>query len=120
MVLSAAAFGSTPSSWRRPKSRMDDIEKKLLDLDKPTAEISRAVPFPLKKAAASKVATLVNSFYAARGESQNVNQIRITEDDTTNTVFVQAALADMEDIRKLIDHLDRSPTAAINDLHIII
>jgi type II secretory pathway component GspD/PulD (secretin) len=101
-----------------PKSRMDDIEKKLLDLDRPTAEISRAQPFPLKKASAARVASLVNTFYAARGESQNVNQIRITEDDTTNTVFVQAAPADMEDIRRLIEHLDRTPTGAINDLRI--
>ena len=101
-----------------PESRMKDIEAKLHDLDKPTSEISRAQPFPLKKASASRVATLVNSFYAARGESQNVNQIRITEDDTTNTVFVQAAPADMEDIRRLIEHLDRSPSGAINDLRI--
>ena len=101
-----------------PQSRMQDIEIKLHDLDKPTAEISRAVPFPLKKASASRVATLVNTFYQSRGESQNVNQIRITEDDTTNTVFVQAAPADMEDIRRLIEHLDRSPTGAVNDLRI--
>ena len=61
------------------------------------------------------MATIVNSFYAARGESQNVNQIRITEDDKTNTILVQAAPADMEDIARIIEHLDSTPTAAIND-----
>ncbi len=101
-----------------PESRMKDIEAQIAAFDKPSMDISRAKPFHLKNQSARNVATIVNSFYAARGESQNVNQIRITEDDNTNTILVQAAPADMEDIARLIDHLDSTPTAAVNDLRI--
>jgi type II secretory pathway component GspD/PulD (secretin) len=101
-----------------PESRMKDLEAQIALIDRPSTDASHARPFHLKNQSARNVATIVNSFYAARGESQNVNQIRITEDDNTNTILVQAAPADMEDIARLIDHLDSTPTAAINDLRI--
>ena len=40
------------------------------------------------------------------------NQIHITWDDTTNTVIVQAAPNDMDEIRSLIEHMDTATPPA--------
>ncbi len=101
-----------------PEVRMAEIKSQIQRLDHPTSDVSRAVPFGLKRASAQTVATMINNFYTTRGESQNSNQIRITYDTTSNSVIVQAAPADMEDIRRLIEHLDNTPTSAINELRI--
>src|SRR5438552_2839458 len=47
-----------------------------------------------------------------------MHQIKITYDDSTNTVFVQAAPADMDEIRGLIERIDTTVSSAVNDLRI--
>jgi type II secretion system protein D len=103
-----------------PKARVDDIIKEIRRLDIPTALKGQAAPFPLKKASAQQVATLVQNFYAQRyaNETDAMHQIRITFDVPTNTVFVQAAPADMEEIRGLIERIDSTVSSAVNDLRI--
>jgi type II secretory pathway component GspD/PulD (secretin) len=104
-----------------PRARMDDVRKRIKELDRATAAPSRAVPFPLKKATASRVASLLTSFYASRyaTETTALDQIRFTADDTINTVFVQAAPADLEEIRLLIERIDGTVSSAVNDVRII-
>src|SRR5262249_42345973 len=47
------------------------------------------------------------------------NAIRVIADTETNTVFVQAAPADLADIKALIDLLDSTQAVATNDLRVV-
>src|SRR5262249_5228306 len=59
--------------------------------------------------------------YADRyNEAHAANQIRITYDDNSNTVFVQAAPGDMAEIRNLIDLIDNTVSSAVSDVRVII
>ena len=70
------------------------------------------------KASATQVAQLLTTFYATRypPETQNQNLIRITSDAPTNTVFVQASPADLDEIRHLIQLVDTTESKAVNEL----
>jgi general secretion pathway protein D len=104
-----------------PKSRVDNIMKEIARLDIPLADDGRAVAFPLKRASAARVALLVTNFYSDRfpNEAHAQHQIRVTYDDGTNTVFVQAAPADLVEIRSLIEHIDTTFSNAVNDLRVV-
>jgi type II secretory pathway component GspD/PulD (secretin) len=104
-----------------PKARVDDIIKEIKRLDRKTTPQGHPLPFPLKKATASRVAALLTNFYAQRypNETAALHGIRITEDDSINTVFVQAAPADLEEIRELIERIDNTVSNAVNDVRII-
>jgi general secretion pathway protein D len=104
-----------------PKIRVPDILDEIKRLDRASSSQGRATPFSLKKASASRVATLLINWYNQRypNEPATQNQIRITYDDSTNTVFVQAAPADLEEIRQLIDRIDNTVSNAVNDLRIV-
>jgi type II secretion system protein D len=104
-----------------PTSRMADVIKEIDKLDQPIPAEGRLRPFGLKKASASRVATLVNNFWNTRYTPETAAQhlIKITYDDDTNTVYVQAAPADMEEIASLIEHLDVDFSPAVNEMRII-
>lgn len=104
-----------------PKARADDIIREIERLDQPTLAEARPIAFPLKRAAASRVAQLVTSFWTDRypNETRAQNQVRVTFDEPSNTVFVQAGPADLLEIRELIDRIDNSVSSAINDLKIV-
>jgi type II secretion system protein D len=104
-----------------PRARMEDIEKEIKKFDQPSTPQGQAKPFPLKKASAPRVATLLNNWYAQRypGETAQLHQIRITSEDSSNTVFVQAGPSDMNEIADLIQWVDNTWSAAINDLRVI-
>jgi type II secretion system protein D len=103
-----------------PVARMKDIVQEIKRLDIPTALKGQATPFSLKKASAARVASLVQNFYAQRypDETDAMHQIRVTYDDSTNTIFVQAAPADMDEIRGLVERIDSTVSSAVNDLRI--
>src|SRR5262249_10919009 len=102
------------------KARMDDIKKQIQILDQPVSDPHHARPFPLKRASASRVANSLNTFYATRYPApDNINQIRITWDDRTNTTFVQASPADMKEIERLIDHIDNTAPRPENEIRVI-
>jgi general secretion pathway protein D len=105
-----------------PAARFDEILAQIKRLDVPNAKAALAVPFPLKKASAARVEQLVTNFYAIRypGEAAQQHQVRLSHDDSTNTVFVQAAPADMVEIRELIEHLDHSDSRSSNDVRIVL
>jgi type II secretory pathway component GspD/PulD (secretin) len=104
-----------------PQARVADVVKEIKRLDKPIAPAARAVPFPLKKASSARVAQLVTDFYAQRypNEAAGQHQIRVTHEDSTNTVFVQAGPADLEEIRDLIARIDTTVSSAVNDVRIV-
>src|SRR5262249_25603579 len=86
-------------------SRMQDIQSEIRWLDQNYAGDARAVAFPLKNQSASRVANLVQQFYSTRFPQEGLaqNQIRITFDENSNTVYVQAAVADLQEIGNLIE-----------------
>ena len=73
------------------------------------------------RASAVIVAQQIQQFYATRypGEPQTLNMIRITSDPNNNTVYVQAAPADMTTIAEMIDAFDQAANSAVSDLLII-
>lgn len=103
------------------RARTADILREIQRLDIPVAPEAKATAFPLKRAAAARVASLIISFYADRfpNETRAQHQIRVTYDDSSNTVFVQAAPADLAEIRALIERIDSTVSSAVNDLRIL-
>jgi len=79
-----------------------------------------ATPFKLRHRSASKTAQTLQNFWAQRwtGESANQHQVRFTWDDSSNTIYVQAAPADMKEISELILNMDTSESASVNDVRI--
>src|SRR5262245_52911162 len=95
-----------------PKSRVEEVKEKIRQLDRPTPTQGQLTPFPLKKASARTVSLLVQNFYNQRStpETALTNQIRVTYDESTNTIFVQAGPADLKEISDLIYRIDNTVT----------
>jgi len=104
-----------------PRARMDDIIKEIKRLDRPVSPEGQAQTFSLKRASSARVALLLQQFYAQRYPTETAaqNQIRITSDDSNNSVLVQAAPADLAEIRGLIERIDSTVSNAVNELRII-
>ncbi len=118
-----------------PKARLPDVLREIEKLDKDTSPQARAMAFPLKQAVAVRVAAQLSAFYTTRYPTESTqgvggaggqaqvgspfNQIRIWADDHTNTVFVQAAPADLAEIRELIARIDSTIPSSVNELRII-
>jgi general secretion pathway protein D len=104
-----------------PRARVEDIITDVKKLDHPNTPAGQTVAFPLRKVAAQRVADLIRGFYESRypGLSSANNQVRVTSEPSTNTVFVQAAPAEMEEIRNLIAAVDNTVSKAVNDLRIV-
>jgi type II secretion system protein D len=100
-----------------PAARVKDVKEEIQKLDTPPLEQMRLVPIQLKRASAATVQQQVQTFWNTR-YPQGQNQIRLTSDPNTNTVFVQAAPADMEAIRELIERIDTTISLATNELRI--
>jgi general secretion pathway protein D len=101
-----------------PRSRLKDVVNYIKMLDTGVAPQSRIESIPLKHAPASRVATLIGSFYSQRYGTEQ-NQIHITADDTTNSVLVTAAPADMDEIRDLIKRIDTGSPGPVTDLRVV-
>lgn len=104
------------------KARMPDIKKRIAELDQMVSNAHHVTPLKLKRAPAARVAAALNNFYATRfpaGTGSNVNLIRITWDDLTNSLLVQASYADMQDIRRIVDYIDTTAPAPKNELRVL-
>jgi type II secretion system protein D len=101
-----------------PASRVKDVLAEIAKLDVPVGEGGKAVPIQLKRAPARLVAQQITSFWSTR-YPQDQNQIRVTFDDNTNQLFVQASPADLEQIRDLIERIENTISAAVNQLRIL-
>jgi general secretion pathway protein D len=104
-----------------PKSRMNFIMKEIARFDVEHDPRAFPVPFVLQRAPASRVALTLLNFYAQRYPDPitNQNQVRITYDDNTNTVFVQAAPADLAEIKSLIERIDSPTVGPVSELRIV-
>jgi general secretion pathway protein D len=103
------------------KAAMPNIEKEIHRLDQPYSDVAHAVPIPLARASAARVAASLTAFYATRfpAPEGGFNQIRFTSDDGTNSVIVQAAPADMDEIRRLIEYIDKTIPLVSNELRVV-
>ncbi|HXG13179.1 MAG TPA: secretin N-terminal domain-containing protein [Gemmataceae bacterium] len=101
-----------------PRARLEDVKAEIRRLDRPAVPQTQATPFPLRKASAAQVAQLITSFWGQRYPGDQ-NLIRVTADTSTNTVFVQAAPADLKEIGDLIGRLDNTVSSAVNQLRIV-
>jgi type II secretion system protein D len=104
-----------------PKARVKDIVKDIENLDRPLSGQFKVTAFHLERAAASLVSTQITNFYTSRypGESLQQHGIRVTFDANSNTVFVQAAPADLAEIGKLIEWVDTTDSRSRNELRIV-
>lgn len=104
-----------------PKARMDDLVKQIKQLDKPNSPKAQATPFSLQKASAAQVRDLITNFYTSRypGEQAAQHVINLFADPSTNTLFVQAAPGDLEEIKNLIERIDKTVSSAVNDVRIV-
>lgn len=104
-----------------PKTRFEYVIAEIEKLDQPNAPAAGAFYFPLRKAPAVRVANQIRSFYSNRytNETDANNQVRITHDDASNTVIVQASPADLTEIRNMIERIDSMVSNAVNELRII-
>lgn len=103
------------------QARMGDVEREIHRLDQLPSDTHHAVPFALNRAPAKAVAASLTTFYQSRFPTPEgpANQVRITWDDGTNTVFVQASPGDMAEIRRLIDHIDTTGSPAASELRVV-
>ena len=100
-----------------PEVRMKDIEAEIRRLDVGLRPAGQARPIQLRKAPAARVADILTQFYTTRyGNDQN--QIRVTSEATTNTIFVQASDADFQEIRSIIDAIDTADSNVIHEMRI--
>lgn len=100
-----------------PANIMKEVEAEINKLDVPTRADSQAVPFPLQRAAASQVAQQIEAWATSRYSDNN--NVRVTFDNSSNTVFIQASPDDMDEIRRLIKWIDNNMSPVINELRIV-
>jgi type II secretion system protein D len=75
--------------------------------------------FRLKHVRATTLARTVESFYANRDVDGNLApEVVVESDDRSNTIVVYAGPNDMGEVAKLVEELDTSKTARINELRI--
>lgn len=91
-----------------------DLVKKL---DRPVDPETQFRVFQLRHAAALAAQQAVLEFYAARGGLGP--RVRATADFRSNALVVQASPRDMLEIAALIERLDTSTSAAVNELRVI-
>ncbi|OWK45672.1 secretin N-terminal domain-containing protein [Fimbriiglobus ruber] len=103
-----------------PKSRIEDVEKEVHRLDKAGSAQMKPVPYPLKRAPAQYVGSQIQNFFAQRYSDESLiqNQIRVSFDANTNTVFVQAGPSDQAEIAELINYFDTRTSKAVNEVKV--
>lgn len=104
-----------------PKSRIADIIKEIERLDRPSAAQTRAQQIFLKRQSATNIANQILTFWNQRfpNETFPENQIRVTADPLTNSVFLQAAPGDFAEILDLITRMDTGVSQVVSELRVI-
>ncbi len=101
-----------------PEARMEDIKEQIRKFDRPISNNAKATQIFLTRASATQVATILTNFYASLPYGQEAKFIQIQPDATTNSILVQAAPADLTQIREIVAKLDSKESGAINDVRI--
>jgi type II secretion system protein D len=104
-----------------PRSAIKNVIARIREMDVENSPETQPVPFELKNAPAGRMATMIQGFWNARypNETAATHQVRVTVDDRTNTIFIQAAPADLKEISDLIRRIDQSISKAQNDLRVV-
>jgi type II secretion system protein D len=104
-----------------PESQLPELKARIKELDKRPSPQMQAKPIRLAKESASHAAQLITNFWNSRypQEGANQHQVRITWDDSTNTVFVQASPGDLADIEDMLHFLDTHQSAVTNDVIVV-
>ena len=103
------------------KSRLGDVKELIRKFDREWAPDSGSATIYLKNQSAGRVATLINGFFAARfpQEAQGQNQVRVTFDEPSNSIIVQASPADLAEIRSLVERIDTTFSSATSELRVV-
>jgi type II secretion system protein D len=103
-----------------PESRFADVLKEIRRFDVKHDPATFPKPFRLQKASAQIAATQIQQFWNARfpGDPLALNQFRVTFDAASNTVYVQASKADLEDVEALLREWDTAESKAVSEVRI--
>jgi type II secretory pathway component GspD/PulD (secretin) len=90
------------------KSRVEDIEKLIAELDKNSERTAKVERIRLKHALAEDLEDVLEDLFESGGRRgrENANPIQIEADSNSNSLLVSAIPSDMEKIRELIAELD--------------
>ena len=91
-------------------------------MDQPTDPRNEFQVFPLKSAVAAEVVRTIESMYEADGDDEETSSLRIrvraVADARTNTVIVQAAPSDLDEIGLLIRRIDRDVSSSVSRMQV--
>ncbi|HEV3146554.1 MAG TPA: secretin N-terminal domain-containing protein, partial [Gemmataceae bacterium] len=102
-----------------PRARVADVVAEIKKLDLPISPGADWVPISLTKASAQQVATMIQQLYSSVRFPGDQNQVRCSYDISSNTVFVQAAPAELASIKKQIEWIESNVSKKVNDLQVI-
>lgn len=104
-----------------PRIRFKEIEETLEKIDRPVGEQVKFKTFALTKANATRAAAIITQFYNQRfpGETLTQNALRVQAEPSTNTLVVQASPADLEEVSRLIDYLEKNVSSSVNEVRIV-
>jgi general secretion pathway protein D len=104
-----------------PANALDSVLKLVEELDKQVDPQHQVEVFPLENAIASQVVTTLNEFYPndATQRPGLSTRIRVSADARTNSVIVQAQPRDMEEVRKVIEQIDKDTAGSVAQAKII-
>ncbi len=98
----------------------DDGIKAVIELvqriDVPQSASTQSQVFQLKSATASSIQGTIQEFFVDRGGLSP--RVQVTADPRTNSLLVQAAPRDMQEVELLIKRLDTTTSAAENELRV--
>lgn len=95
---------------------MEEVLQRIKELD--VASPTQATPIPLKRAGAQRMSQILQVWFAQRYPGEQ-NQVRITFDTPTNTIFIQAAPGDIAEARRLIERIETGINESRNDIRIV-
>ena len=103
-----------------PEARLQEVKELIKRLDQQNSGQMKPTQYQLTRATASTVASQIQNFFNQRypGEQLAQNQIRVTYDVASNTVYVQAGPADQKDIAELIGNFDKSTSKAVAEVKV--
>lgn len=104
-----------------PANALDSVLKLVTELDKQVDPLHQVEVFPLENAIASQVVTTLNEFYPndATQRPGLSTRIRVSADTRTNSVIVQAQPRDMEEVRKVIEQIDKDTAGSVAQARIV-
>lgn len=88
------------------------------ELDKPVDPQTEFEVFALKSAVSTDVETLITEFYKERKALGA--KVLVIADPRSNSVIVRARPRDLDEIKELIDRVDRDEVGAVNDMRIFV